>query len=151
MNRIKGPNNARYIHGLRDHPFRNVWKCMRQRCDNSHNDRYKDYGGRGIKCEWTSFLEFRDDMFESYLTHVTIHGRHNTSLDRIDNDKSYSKHNCRWATRLEQHANRRNNHFVEYRGQSKTISQWARERGMLYQTLETRLRRGWSPDRALAA
>lgn len=79
-----------------------IWKGMKQRCLNPNFKQYKDYGGRGIKVcpKWSdSFLSFWNDMKSTYADTL--------SIDRIDNDKGYSKSNCRWSTSEEQNNNKR--------------------------------------------
>lgn len=92
-------------HGQSSSSIYAVWIAMKERCHNKNNERYKDYGARGIYvCEkWrTSFGAFYDDV--SKLPHF---GEKGYTLDRKDNDKGYSPDNCRWATYKEQRHNRR--------------------------------------------
>ena len=51
---------------------------------------------------------YKLDIWESNQKHIEEFGVKNTTLDRIDNKKGYSKFNCRWATLTEQVENRRN-------------------------------------------
>jgi hypothetical protein len=84
-----------------------------QRCTNPKNPTYKNYGGRGIKCEWKNFDEFRADMETSYLKHEKKHGKKETTIERVDVNGNYSKENCIWATWKVQFKNKRP---VEERG-----------------------------------
>ncbi len=80
-----------------------VWQGMVHRCCNSNAGNYARYGGRGITVceEWKrSFESFLEDMGEPATTGL--------QLDRIDNNQGYRKNNCRWVTRKENQANRRN-------------------------------------------
>lgn len=108
-------------HGKTKHRLYKRWIAIKQRCLNTNNDSYKNYGGRGITIceEWKhSFQTFLDDMEDSY-----IEGYH---IDRIDNDKGYSKDNCRWVTRQQNQANRRGakNSSSKYKGVSKKRNKW---------------------------
>lgn len=100
--RIKDDSELKreFKHGLKKHPLYVTWESMRKRCNNPNYPAYKNYGGRGIKvCErWDNFANFLEDMGER---------PEGMTLDRKHNDKNYEKSNCRWATQLEQVANRR--------------------------------------------
>lgn len=79
----------------------NAWNSMMQRCYNENHPRYSDWGGRGIRVykRWHSFKNFLSDMGDPKP------GRY---LDRKNNDKNYSKNNCRWVTAEISVHNRRN-------------------------------------------
>ena len=97
------------VMGLSKTRIYHIWQGMKYRCSNSNCDAYKYYGARNIKVDdaWSdNFLNFYNDMGESYYKHVAEYGEKNTTLDRIDPYGNYCKDNCRWATYKEQ-----NNHL----------------------------------------
>ncbi len=126
------------IHGLSKTRFYHIWSVMLQRINNPKNTHYRYYGGRGIKCEWKGFIEFRNDMYLFYLAHTKEFGEKNTTLERIDNNKNYSKSNCKWATVKEQHYNTRNVNKFTYKGKTQTLRQWSDELGISISTLRDR-------------
>jgi hypothetical protein len=89
--------------------FYKIWKGIQTRCYNEKCKAYKNYGGRGIFADerWKKFENFRDDMHDSYEKHIEKYGKENTSIDRIYNNLSYYKDNCKWSTRKEQNSNKR--------------------------------------------
>ncbi len=131
-------------HGLHDAPEYQVWSQMKARCCNRRHRSYRYYGGRGISVckEWLgSFKRFYSDMGPRPSS------KH--SLDRIDNDGNYEPGNCRWATRTEQANNTRRCQFVEFNGETKTVTQWAGQIGIPPDRLFYRLHKGWDVERAL--
>jgi len=120
-----------------------AWMNMKDRCDNPNNKDYHNYGGRNI-----SYCK-RWDMFDGFLSDMEPHPGRNFSLDRIDTNGNYSKDNCRWATPIEQGANRRNVTLLTVDGESKTISQWAKATGVMRQTIASRLKLGIPPHIAI--
>lgn len=80
---------------------------MKTRCNNSNTAYYKNYGGRGIICEWKKYDDFKNDMLKSFICHINKYTKKDTTLDRIDVNGNYCKKNCRWATWKEQQNNKR--------------------------------------------
>lgn len=118
-------NKNKITHGLAQHRLYSTWANMIKRCYNPNATNYKNYGGRGITvcAEWRDSLEqFIEDMFPSFGEGLT--------LDRIDNDKGYSKENCRWATRSEQRINQR----ISGRNTSGFIGVCWHTRGLVFAT-----------------
>ena len=118
---------------------------MKQRCNNSSVRNYYRYGGRGISYpkNWETFEGFCEDMLSSYKLGL--------SLDRRDNDKSYSKGNCHWATAKEQSNNTRRNRVFTIRGITKTFSQWIEETGVKSSTARQRFYvYGWPIEEAIS-
>lgn len=90
-------------HGYAGSRLYGIWRGMRQRCSNQNDDRWKDYGGRGITvcAEWDSnFVAFKDWSEANGYDD-------NLSIDRINNDGNYAPDNCRWANLSEQRRNMR--------------------------------------------
>lgn len=120
-----------------------AWGSMIKRCENLKAAEYKNYGGRGITVcnEWrSSFEKFLADMGPRPV---------GTSLDRLDNNKNYSKENCAWRTRLEQVGNRRNTVRIVFNGETHTVSEWSQKTGIRANIIRARVRKGWSPERLL--
>ena len=132
-------------HGMSGSRLYTIWTQMRYRCNNSNKKEYADYGGRGIKVceEWNNPLNFFEWALQNgYSDDLT--------LDRIDNNSGYCPDNCRWVTQTVQMNNRRNCRYITYNGETKTLTQWAKEKGMRYLQLKRRIDNyNWSIERAL--
>ncbi len=132
--------------------FYHIWSSMIGRCNNKNHQSYKHYGARGIKVskDWLKYENFESDMYEDYVYRWEKYGfdRKMTSLDRIDNDKGYSKENCRWATQSEQCRNKRPSRLGAVLPNS--ILQKCLQSGVKYETVRARIKRGWEESRALS-
>jgi hypothetical protein len=113
-----------------------AWGAMIQRCYNPNAAHYDRYGGRGITVsdDWKDFQKFYADMGDP----------DGLTLDRIDNNKGYSKENCQWATRKEQTRNRSNTVTYEHDGLALTLDEWSEKLGVSRECLRGRIRRGKS-------
>ena len=120
----------------------NSWAQMRSRCNSQTSNGYSNYGGRGILvCErWASFAAFVEDMGQRPS---------GCSIDRINVNGNYEPGNCRWATSIEQRNNTRRTKLITAFGETKTLSEWADEKGWRRSKLRSRLWRGWSVEDAL--
>lgn len=118
-----------------------IWKDIFKRCNNPNNAGFKYYGARGIKvCQrWRNFENFLADMGERPST--------GHSIDRIDVNGDYESSNCKWATKLEQMNNRRDNVHIETPAGRMTIPNASRKFGIKPGTLHYRVRNGCHPDK----
>jgi hypothetical protein len=116
---------------------------MITRCINPNNERYKDYGGRGITvCDrWLKFENFLEDMGECPP---------GLTLDRIKNNLGYYHGNCHWTTPKQNNRNKRNNHLITFNGKTQCLSAWAEQLNISRTTLWCRINRyNWSIEKAL--
>lgn len=132
-------------HGMSFTRTYSSWACMKTRCSPSCPRKiWHNYYGRGIRVcdEWrNSFKAFLRDMGESPP---------GMQLERIDNNKGYSKNNCVWATRKQQSNNTRNTKVLEFRGKKMPLMYWSEITGLHQQTLRYRIfKLGWSMERAI--
>lgn len=114
-------------------PEHNIWNHMKRRCLNPTNKAYKDYGGRGIKiCEkWLNFENFYRDMGPRPSS------KH--SIERVNNDGNYEPDNCLWILKSDQNKNQRSNLIINYQGETKILSEWAKSLNLKYMFLYHRL------------
>lgn len=75
-----------------------AWRNIKARCNNPNNKHYKNYGARGIRCDYGSFAEFYLDVGPPPA---------GAWIDRINNELSYSAGNVRWVTPKENQENKR--------------------------------------------
>lgn len=129
-------------HGMRATRLHKIYTGMKQRCLNPNNNAYMRYGGRGITIcnEWLSDITafFKWAIENGYNDSLT--------LDRIDNHKGYSPDNCRWATYREQTLNRN----VSIKIGEKFLADMAKECGIKYHTLYSRVKKGMNLEDALS-
>ena len=89
-----------YYHTIQGH-LRTVWRAMLQRCNDPKHRKYKNYGARGIKVEFTCFSDF----FNYVVKELKADPR-GLTIDRIDNDGHYQRGNIRFVSRAENNRNR---------------------------------------------
>lgn len=138
--------NVNTTHGMSYSSEYRTWRAMINRCTNSNDQAYDDYGGRGITiCDrWLN-------SFEAFYEDMGLRPSSDHTLDRREVNGNYDKSNCRWATPTEQANNKRNNVFYTHSGVTKTISEWSREYRIDYGKLYKRLIRDkWDFDRAVS-
>jgi len=107
-------------HGMFGTKFYYTWRGIKQRCNDTKQKYFKDYGGRGITYDprWNDFLEFKKDMYQSYVfakkEYRKVLSKNNPlSIERKDVNDNYYKENCCWIPMSEQHGNTRTNRLFE--------------------------------------
>lgn len=136
------------LNGISKTRVYSIFRRMKERCYNPKNKRYSSYGARGIRIcnEWLN----KNDGIVNFYNWSMSHGyKDNLTIDRIDVNGNYSPNNCRWITNKEQQNNKTNNVYITYKGERKTISQWAEFLGVNKSTLDYRIiRYNWPLERA---
>jgi hypothetical protein len=124
-----------------------IWQNMKQRCYNANVPAFPLYGGRGISvCE-----EWRTD-FQVFKAWADGRGyADNLTLERVDVNGNYEPSNCKWIPLPDQSANRRSSITKSYDGETKILSEWAKDPRCVvgYHTLYARIRNGWDMHRAM--
>lgn len=117
-----------------------TWQSAKSRCYQPSHPAYRLYGARGIRmCDaWLN-------NYEAFLQDVGRRPGRGYSLDRINVNGDYEPGNCRWVTAREQSNNRRCTTRVD----GVPLSIAVERAGLKYNTVRTRMKRGWSVGRAL--
>lgn len=90
-------------HGLSEHGAYTVWHGMKARCYSPANNRFYNYGARGISVcrEWL-------ESPAAFVAWAVANGwEPGLQIDRIDNDGNYEPSNCRFVTPSQNCQNRR--------------------------------------------
>lgn len=134
-------------HGLMGHPLYSHWNNMKNRCYNKNTDSYNYCGGKGVVvCE-----EWRNN-FKSFFDWSINNGwEESLTLDRFpDIHGNYEPLNCRWANFKQQANNKTTNVLYSYKGEIKTLAEFAAQYGFNYKKVHTRIKYlKWSIQRAI--
>lgn len=144
-------NRENAKHGASKERLHAVWSGMVNRCYNQHDNCFQLYGARGISVceEWKNdYMMFKKWALENGYDESAEYGE--CTLDRIDNSKGYAPDNCRWVSAEDQANNRRSNVIITAFGKTQNLLAWAKETGINYGTLRTRIvKKKWSIEKAL--
>lgn len=100
-----------------------IWRKMKTRCHNISDNLFERYGAIGI----TVCDEWRNS-FDAFQKWALSHGYLETlTVDRIDGSLGYYPDNCRWATHSEQLRNTKRNRWITAFGETKCITDWAKD------------------------
>jgi hypothetical protein len=125
---------SQFRHGGNGTPLHKRWLSMRRRCSKKSEDAIHYYEkGIAICKEWDSFDVFRRDMGPTFKKEL--------ELDRIDNNKGYSKENCRWVTHRDNILNRNMTLYVDDNGIKMPAIDYAKKYTINYGTLRSRMYR----------
>jgi hypothetical protein len=136
-----------YIHGFGKTNIARIRAGIIQRCYNPSNKAYHNYGGRGI----TMCDEWKKNPLTFYRWAMANGYEKGQTIERINNDGNYEPENCRWATQKEQCNNTRHNNLITFRGETKTIGDWAKSIGTSHGTIAYRLKEKWTDEEALTS
>lgn len=117
-----------------------IWQAIKSRCYREKDKRYNDWGGRGIKmCErWIN-------SFENFFEDMGPRPSNKHSIDRWPNNNgNYEPDNCRWGTEEQQRRGKRNNVWIEYKGQRMIRADWAKVFGIKGSYIRELMNRGKS-------
>lgn len=148
---VQRDHEGKPLKGITKTKLYGVWNSMNERCDNPNSQAYQWYRAKGIKVceEWS-----RDNVngFENFRQWSIDNGySEDLTIDRIDSNGDYTPMNCRWISQKEQTRNRTSNHSVTVNGKTyRTLSEAVEALNRMedYQTINSRLRNGWSIDEA---
>jgi hypothetical protein len=136
--------HANKTHGVSHHKLYDVHRQMLQRCFNDECKDYPFYGGRGITVcqDWMDVHSFMKWCTGSgYADGLTI--------ERQQVNGNYEPGNCTWIPNKEQARNTRRLRNITVHGKTKFMSDRARESGVNFSTIRSRLNNGWSDEDAI--
>lgn len=133
----KNKRHGHAVRGKQSGAYRS-FQAMHQRVIANPN-----YAGVSICDRWCGekgFENFYADMGDRPVGY---------SIERIDNNGNYEPSNCKWATKHEQAQNMSQTAQVTICGETHSISEWCRIKGIAYYLVKQRRKRGMSVEEAI--
>jgi hypothetical protein len=125
--------------------FASTVKKIFYRCYIPENNRYEYYGARGIKvCD-----EWKKDPLKLHQWLVDNNYQHGLEIDRRDNDGDYEPNNCRVVDHKVSRNNMSTNRLITIDGRTQNLQQWLDEVKLGRRTFYTRIKLGWSEEKAI--
>ena len=129
----------------RENPLYKIWAQIKGRCYVKSVDRYMNYGGRGI----TMCDEWHYDFKSFYNWAMNSGYQEGLSIERIDVNGNYEPSNCTWITVNKQARNRTTTHWLNYKGEQKSLAEVAEIEDVNYDSLFQALKRYENLDKAI--
>lgn len=129
--------NTRHSHAIRESQsgaYRS-WAAMHQRVKSDPH-----YVGITVCHRWFVFENFYEDMGDR---------PDDQTIERVDNTLGYYPGNCVWATRAVQAQNTVNTKNITINGETHSINEWCRIKGIGYHVVKQRRARGMSVEDAI--
>lgn len=140
---LKGPVPVRL------HPLYARWNHMRQCVYKTTHADYPNHGGRGIQIgpEFTEFWDYVD-LIETHLGPQP--GPSNIwKLARKDQNGDFTIANMEWSVPKEVGRRLYYTKYLTYNGRRQTLRDWAEQTGINFNTIISRVERGWRPAQIL--
>lgn len=122
------------------------WHGIKRRCLCETDQRYDEYGGRGITVcdEWI-------ESFDNFAEWAYSNGfKEDLTIERIDVNGNYCPENCKWISRREQSFNKRDTIWVDYHGEHIQLRKICKRLNKPYDTIHNRIMvLGWDAARAI--
>lgn len=133
-------------HGRTHTPLYKRWLIMKRACYNESSQAYPNFGRKGIKVAdvWRhDFLEFERYAYNhGYSKETPI-------IDRIDQTKDFEPGNVIFVTHGQRQKSKAVAQKITYKGESKSVSDWAKDIGVSRQALYSRINRSSDPVKAI--
>lgn len=119
---------------------------MKERCNNKNSNKYKSYGGRGIKvCD-----EWQHDFMKFYDWAISSGYKKGLTIERINVNGNYCPKNCTWITPQEQCYNKQNTIKVFYKNNEIKLKEFCDKNNLNYYCIYQRIfKLKWSIDDAI--
>ena len=131
-----------------------TFRHMINRCYDTKNKSYKDYGARKILVcnEWNPNVVGITNAFLNFKNWAKNNGyTDELTIERINNNGNYEPNNCKWIPQSEQAKNKRNVKLYSLFNEIKTLIDWTKDYRCKcnYDNLRYRMRKNWNFEEAL--